>query len=261
MIAAKGALSVSNLGVVFGPAPRVEALADLSFEIEGGGIVCVIGTSGCGKSTLLRVVAGFLKPTSGAVWLDGAPIRGPGADRGIVFQHHALFPWLTVERNVEYGLKVRGVAKAERQARVDELLSLVGLSTVAKRYPGVLSGGMQQQVGLARVLANDPAVLLMDEPFGALDAETRLNMQELLLRMHEEQRKTVLFVTHDVEEAILLGDVVLVLSAAPGRIIKRFSIERERPRDWEFAVSKEFLEIRKEALGLIRTEGRRLLLA
>src|SRR5439155_3692953 len=173
------------------------AVKDLSFQVGSSSFGCFLGTSGCGKSTILNVLAGFTKPTVGYVLLDGQPITGPGPDRGIVFQHHALFPWMTAKDNIAYGLKSRRLPRNEVRERTQRFMELVGLQRFADSYPGELSGGMQQRVGLARVLANDPVTLLMDEPFGSLDAQTRLVMQELLLKMFREESKTVVFVTHD----------------------------------------------------------------
>ena len=185
---------------------------------------------GCGKTSLLRLVAGLIEPTEGAIWLDNARVTGPGRDRGMVFQSYTLFPWLTVQRNVEFGLKLRGIPSDERHDIARRYLAQVGLDGFERHYPRQLSGGMMQRVALARALANDPAVLLMDEPFGALDSQTRSLMQELLLDIWQQSSKTVLFITHDIDELILLGDRVYVMTARPGRIKEMVEIDLPRPR-------------------------------
>lgn len=197
----------------------VHAVADTSLTVEPGQFVCVVGPSGCGKTTLLKILAGFLRPTGGTAYVDGVPITGPSHERGVVFQHPNLFPWLTVRGNVELGLKWRGVAAAERRARAEEFLHLVGLQGFEDNKPYELSGGMQQRTQIARVLANDPQIILMDEPFGALDALTRERLQADLLQIARERGKTVFFITHSVDEAVFLGDRVLVMSPRPGRIL------------------------------------------
>ena len=197
----------------------VEAVAPTDLTIAPGEFVCVVGPSGCGKSTVMDMVAGFLEPTSGEVSVDGRPVTGPSAERGVVFQQPNLFPWLTVRANVELGPRLRGVPASERRARAAHHLALVGLEQFADRKPYELSGGMQQRCQIARVLTNDPGIVLMDEPFGALDALTRERMQNELLAIWREGRKTVLFITHDVDEAVFLGNRVLVMSARPGRVV------------------------------------------
>ena len=199
----------------------VTALEGISFEVTDREFAVLVGTSGCGKSTILRLVAGLFEPTEGRVLLDGRPVAGPNADRGMVFQAYTLFPWLTVQRNVEFGPSLRGVGAAERAAVARRYIEQVGLRGFESVYPKELSGGMMQRVAIARALANDPAVLLMDEPFGALDAQTRTVMGELLLRVWEGAAKTVLFVTHDIEEALFLGDRVFVMTARPAGSGKR----------------------------------------
>jgi NitT/TauT family transport system ATP-binding protein len=204
---------------------------NLQFSIRSGEFVSVIGPSGCGKSTLLGIAAGLEAANSGAVYVDGKPVKGPGLDRGVVFQEFALFPWLTVRGNIAFGLKSKGIPQAEALARADKYVGLVGLSKFADYYPNRLSGGMRQRVGLGRALAIEPSVLLMDEPFGALDALTRENMQMALSDIWQQTRKTVLFITHDIEEAVFLSDRVLVLNESPSRIVCELSIDLPRARD------------------------------
>jgi ABC-type nitrate/sulfonate/bicarbonate transport system ATPase subunit len=210
---------------------RVIALDDICLDIQRGEFVTVIGPSGCGKTTLLNTVAGFEQPSAGELLMDGRPIDGPGADRGVVFQEYALFPWLTLRQNVAYGPRERGVPRETAREIVDRTLRLVGLVGVDERYPHELSGGMRQRAALARVLANDPSILLMDEPFAAVDAQTRAALQRELARLWAETKKTVLFVTHSVEEAVLLADRVVAMTPRPGRIHADVTIALERPRD------------------------------
>ncbi len=208
----------------------IDVLEDINFTIEEGEFVVLVGPSGCGKSTLIHLIAGLEKPTSGQVLLDGTPVAGPGRDRVVVFQEAALFPWLTVRNNVEFGLKMLGVPIEERRARSAEYLKMVHLSRFADFYPHQLSGGMKQRVAIARALAMDPKVLLMDEPFAALDAQTRHLLHQELLEIWQQTRKTIFFVTHNVREATVLGDKVLTISARPGRIKKGYAIHLPRPR-------------------------------
>jgi NitT/TauT family transport system ATP-binding protein/sulfonate transport system ATP-binding protein len=210
---------------------EIEALAPVDLTIAKGEFVCLIGASGCGKSTLLRIVAGFEEPTTGDVLVGGRPVTGPGRDRGMVFQDYALFPWMTVRRNIAFGPRQRRLGRAEIDARTEIHMRLVGLERFAARYPSQLSGGMKQRVAIARVLANDADILLMDEPFGALDALTREQLQRELLQIVARTGVTVLFVTHSVEEAVLLGDRVVVMSAGPGRIDSDVAVQLPRPRD------------------------------
>ncbi len=222
---------------------EVEALARIDASIERGAFVCLIGASGCGKSTLLRVVAGFEEPTTGEVLVEGKPVTAPGSDRGMVFQDYALFPWMTVRQNIGFGPRQRQLPRKEVEDIADEFVKLVGLERAANRYPSQLSGGMKQRVAIARVLANNANILLMDEPFGALDALTREQLQRELLQIWTRTRVTIVFVTHSVEEAALLADRVLVMSAGPGRIESDIRIDLPRPRD---VSSPEFNAVRRE---------------
>lgn len=240
-------LIIENLSKTFmnTSGEEIVALEDISLKAEEGEFVCVLGPSGCGKSTLLRMVAGLDRPTSGKILLGGHEISGPGQDRGMVFQEHMLFPWRTAIDNVAYGLEVSGLSSDERREKAMFHLKLVGIEKFADAYPKELSGGMKQRVGIARALANDPAVLLMDEPFASVDAQTRQTLQAELLSIWWGKRKTIFFVTHSVEEAVYLADRVFVLSAHPGRIVRELEVELPRPR---FRVSPEFNSLRRELL-------------
>ena len=222
---------------------EVEALAPIDLVIPKGEFVCMIGASGCGKSTLLRIIAGFEEPTTGEIAIDGKSVTGPGRDRGMVFQDYALFPWMTVRQNVSFGPRQRHLAREEIDKTTDEFVRMVGLERFADRYPNQLSGGMKQRVAIARVLANNANILLMDEPFGALDALTREQLQNELLQIWKRTGVTTIFVTHSVEEAVLLADRVLVMSAGPGRIDSDFRIDLPRPRD---VSSPEFNALRRD---------------
>jgi NitT/TauT family transport system ATP-binding protein len=208
----------------------VQALSDVEFAVEDGEFVCIVGPSGCGKTTLFRIIAGLETPSTGVVSLDGDAVTGPGTDRGMVFQEYGLFPWRTVRGNVAFGLEEQGVPNEERRRRVDEMLELVGLEGFADAYPKELSGGMKQRVGIARALAVDPELLLMDEPFGSVDAQTRDMLHGELLDIWSTTGKTVLFVTHDVEEAVTLGDRVVVMEPSPGRVKEVVDVSVPRPR-------------------------------
>ncbi|MBN9473810.1 MAG: nitrate ABC transporter ATP-binding protein [Bordetella sp. SCN 67-23] len=225
-------IAIKHVSQVFavGKGERHVALSDISLDLRDGEFISILGPSGCGKSTLLYIVGGFVKQTSGSVEIDGRPVTGPGPDRGPVFQEFALYPWKTVLGNVAYGLRQQGVARAPAEARARELLAMVGLSGYENFYAKQLSGGMKQRVAIARTLAYNPAVLLMDEPFGALDAHTRNRLQNDLLKIWERDRKSVLFVTHSVEEAVYLSDRVVVLTKSPGRIKEIVNIDLPRPR-------------------------------
>lgn len=230
---------------------EIVAIRDLSLTIRDREFVAILGPSGCGKSTLLNILAGFEEPSSGRVLLNGVPVRGPGRDRGVVFQDYGLFPWLTVRKNIEFGLQNQGIPKAKRQLITRDFTRLVHLEGFEDRYPRELSGGMKQRVAIARVLANDPRILLMDEPFGALDALTRHAMQKQLLEVWQRHQKTVLLVTHSVDEALYLADRVIVLSARPGRILDIVTVDAPRPRD---LTSVEFNRQRGRALELLEAE-------
>jgi sulfonate transport system ATP-binding protein len=250
----RGHVVISDVCVTFGRgAQRHAAVERTSLEIKPGEFVCLLGPSGCGKSTLLNCVAGYVQPSEGNVTVDGVVVLRPGPDRGMVFQQYSLFPWMTIHENVRFGPKVTGASAPDGVAST--FLALVGLSHFANRYPGELSGGMQQRVGIARALANYPSVLLMDEPFGALDAQTRIMMQENLLRIWSEFGITVLFVTHDVDEALFLADRVLVMSASPGRIVADLSVPLTRPRSPDVATDDQFVQLKRLCLEKIRAES------
>lgn len=221
-------IDLRRISKSFGP---VEALRDVSGEIRAGELLSVIGPSGCGKTTLLKIIAGLLPATAGEVVIDGEVVRGPGPERSLVFQDFALLPWATAQRNVEFGLRLRGVPSAERREVAGRYIAKVGLAGFEGAYPHQLSGGMQQRVGLARALAVNPRILLMDEPFASIDEQTRRLFQDDLLRLWAEERKTVVFVTHSMEEAIYLSDRVVVLSPRPGRVHQLFEVELPRPRE------------------------------
>jgi len=250
-------LSVRGLRKVFadrGSSDEVVALDGVDFEIAEKEFVTVIGTSGCGKSTMLSIIAGLEEQSEGDAIVDGEHVVAPGRDRGVVFQSYTLFPWLTAQKNVEFAL--RG-SKSERAEIAREHLDLVGLDRFADSYPSQLSGGMRQRVAIARALSYKPQVLLMDEPFGALDAQTRQLMQELLTRVWEEHRLTVMFVTHDIDEAVFLSDRVLVMTARPGRIKEEIPIGIDRPRTFEIFSTPEFFEYKARLLASVREESLR----
>jgi NitT/TauT family transport system ATP-binding protein len=238
----------------------ITALEDVSLTVRDREFVALVGTSGCGKSTILRLVAGLAAPTEGEVLVDGRLVERAGADRGMVFQSYTLFPWLTVQKNVEFGLKLRGIASARRREIAGKYIAEVGLAGFEGVFPKELSGGMMQRVAIARALANDPAVLLMDEPFGALDAQTRVAMGELMLNVWERDAKTVLFVTHDIEEALMLADRVCVMTARPGRIRQEITVSLPRPRTPDMLNSEAFIRQKAAVTQLIREESTRSLL-
>jgi len=249
-------LSVAGLRKVFGGDEQaLVALDGAAFDLVENEFATLVGTSGCGKSTLLMIAAGLEEATEGQVLVNGRPIDGPGRDRGMVFQTYTLFPWLTVQRNVEFAMRAEPLGKAERRRVALEHLALVGLEQFADSYPSQLSGGMRQRVAIARALSYRPEILLMDEPFGALDAQTRQLMQELLTRVWEQHRLTVLFVTHDIDEAVFLSDRVLVMTNRPGRIKLDVPIALERPRRFELISSPEFLEYKAQLLVSVREES------
>ena len=230
------------------------ALEQVSFEVPDQQFAVLVGPSGCGKSSLLYLTAGLAEPTEGEIYVGGERVEGPGADRGMVFQGYTLFPWLTVRQNIEFGLKRRKMPAAQRKEIVDYYLNEVGLTQFADNFSKQLSGGMMQRVAIARALANDPQILLMDEPFGALDSQTRLQMQQLLLRVWGHSKKTVLFVTHDIDEAILLGDRVYVMCARPGRIKQILDVPIERPRTLDMVMERSFIDMKREIFGLLHDE-------
>lgn len=233
---------------------EVVALNGVNFDIKENEFICVIGPSGCGKSTLLNIIAGLLEPTAGQILVDGKPIQGTGTDRGVVFQQYALFPWLTVKKNVEFGLKLKGLSKDECDSMAMKYLKMVELEKFADSYPKELSGGMKQRVAIARAYAMNPEVLLMDEPFGALDAQTRTQLQTELLKAWQEENKTCFFVTHDIEEAIVLATRVVIMSARPGRIKEVVDIDIPYPRDQETKMSERFIELKNHIWGQVYQE-------
>lgn len=250
--AESGAIRMRSVGMHFGEGETaVQALRDIDLDIRPGEFVSLLGPSGCGKSTIIGAVAGFRPVTAGELLVDSRAVTAPGPDRGVVFQHHTLFPWKRVLENVEFGLKMRGATRAERQAAALAILETVGLGDFTRHYPWQLSGGMQQRVSLARVLVNRPRVMLMDEPFCALDAQTRLQMQQLLLALWHEYHITVLFVTHDVDEAIFLSDRIVVLSERPGRVRAELPVTLPRPRTRALLTSPEFMRLKQSALELL----------
>lgn len=253
--ASRGHIDVSQLRICLGRGSSAfEAVSSLDLQTRPGEFVCILGPSGCGKSTLLGALAGHLEPASGNLQVDGKLVNGPSPERGMVFQHHTLLPWQRVLDNVAFGLKMRGIGKTERRRKALEMLELVSLRDFADCWPNQLSGGMQQRVEIARVLINQPRVLLMDEPFGALDAQTRMQMQALLLDIWTRLRTTVVFVTHDIDEALFLADRVLVMSARPGRFIADLPLEFARPRQQELLTSSKFSHLKRHCLTLLRSE-------
>jgi ABC-type nitrate/sulfonate/bicarbonate transport system ATPase subunit len=237
--------------------PPTQALLPTSLDVEHNDFITILGPSGCGKSTLLRIVAGLDTPTSGEVRLDGQAVRGPGADRGMVFQTYTLFPWLTVTQNICFGLREKGVASSRQAEIAAHYVDKVGLRGFEHHYPKMLSGGMQQRTAIARALANEPRILLLDEPFGALDNQTRALMQELLLSIWESERKTVLFVTHDIEEAIFMANRVVVMTARPGRIKADVAVTLAHPRHYTVKTSAEFSALKARLTEEIRVEALR----
>ena len=251
-----GLIEISDAGIMFEVKDQpFEALKGVSLTIAPGEFVSLIGPSGCGKSTLLNVVAGFTQLSSGKATLDGKPIVGPGAERGVVFQQYSLFPWMTVRKNVEFGLKMQKVPAARCAHVARTLLGLAGLLAFENHYPEQLSGGMKQRVGIVRALATSPRVLLMDEPFGALDAQTRRVMQEVLTNMWQQLQISVMFITHDIDEAIFLSDKIYVMTARPGRIKAELKVPLPRPRTPDMVSSPEFVALAKRLRELIREES------
>ena len=250
-------LRISDVALRFTPrgGAQVTALENISLDVDDKEFSVIVGPSGCGKTSLLRLVAGLIEPTEGAIFLDETRVSGPGRDRGMVFQSYTLFPWLTVQDNVEFGLRIAGQPADRRRDTARRFIAQVGLEGFERLYPKQLSGGMMQRVALARALANDPAILLMDEPFGALDSQTRTLMQELLLDIWQQSHKTVLFITHDIDESILLGDRVYVMTARPGRIKEMVEIDLPRPRTFEMLTSDAFMAIKRRIMGSIHEEA------
>ncbi|MEN3929797.1 ABC transporter ATP-binding protein [Microvirga sp. W0021] len=257
MTSVAGTHEIKVLGVnkVFGDAETgVVALKDIDLTIQHGEFVCLLGPSGCGKSTLLNAVAGFSLPSTGDILVKDVSVTKPGPDRGMVFQEYALFPWMDVAKNIGFGLEIKGTPQAEREAIVERLMQKLGLSDFRNRFPKDLSGGMRQRVAIARVLALDPPIMLMDEPFGALDALTRRSLQDELLRIWEEERKTIIFVTHSIEEAIYLGSRVVVLTYRPGTVKTDITIDIPRPRDTSSAA---FNDMKRKLGALVMEEHQR----
>lgn len=251
-------LLIQEVGKVFpaqGKRAPTRALQPTTLSVADNDFITILGPSGCGKSTLLRIVGGLETATEGKVMLDGAPVKGPGADRGFVFQSYTLFPWLTVMQNIAFGLREKGIPEAERLKIARDWAGRVGLSGFVDHFPKQLSGGMQQRTAIARALANDPKILLLDEPFGALDNQTRALMQEMLLGIWEREQKTVLFVTHDIEEAIFMASRVVVMSARPGRIKADIAVELPHPRPYTIKTSPEFVALKERLVEEIRVEA------
>jgi NitT/TauT family transport system ATP-binding protein len=252
-----GHLSIQNLNVIFRSArgEQIQAVRDFSLEARPGEFLCLVGPSGCGKSTVINVVAGFVQGDSGQVQVDGQPIVNPGPDRGVVFQQYVLFPWKSVLSNVEFGLKLQGMDKNARRRIARENIEQVGLTGFEEKYPHELSGGMQQRVGIARILSSNPRVMLMDEPFGALDAQTRGVMQELLLQVWERHRTTVIFVTHDLDEALFLSDTIVLMTARPGELKEVVENPLPRPRSVDVVTTQPYLQTKRRLMDSIREES------
>jgi NitT/TauT family transport system ATP-binding protein len=249
-------LEMRNVGKIYAQNGRaIEALRGANLSVRKGEFICLIGASGCGKSTLLRIVAGLDTPTTGRVVVDGVPVVAPGADRGMVFQSYTLFPWLSVRENIAFGLREKATPPGRQDEIVAHYIAKVGLAGFEHHYPKMLSGGMQQRTAIARALANDPKILLLDEPFGALDNQTRGLMQELLLGIWESEQKTVLFVTHDIEEAIFMAHRVVVMSARPGRIKAEVAVDLPHPRHYTVKTSPEFSALKARLTEEIRVEA------
>lgn len=250
-------LQAVDLTKVFDDSKRgsVVAIDHVNLEVKDGEFVMIVGPSGCGKTTLINILGGLNTPSSGQVLLDGRPVAGPGADRGMVFQGYSLFPWLSVQKNVEFGLKMKKVSKDKRSEIAKKYIELVGLSGFEQALPKQLSGGMKQRVAIARTLANEPQILLMDEPFGALDAQTRVVMQELLADISKKTKTTILFITHDIDEAVLLGDRIYVMSRRPGTVREVLDVDLPGERTHESLVLPEFLAIKKKIMDMLWKES------
>jgi NitT/TauT family transport system ATP-binding protein len=248
-------LEINNLNKSFSTkGGELLALENISMKVYKNEFACIVGASGCGKSTLLNIIAGLDQQTSGEILLEGRPVSGPGADRGMVFQNYTLYPWLTVAENIEFGLKLKGISSSERKERVNHYMDIVGLSKFAQSLPKTLSGGMKQRTAIARALANEPDILLMDEPFGALDAQTKEVLQEFMLQVWEQTKKTILMITHDVEEAVFLAQRIYVLSSRPGRIKAEVDIPLGMERDFSIKRTELFQLVKQEVLDLLREE-------
>lgn len=246
-------LSVRNLFKTFPcQGKSLVVLEDIDLDLYANEFVCLVGASGCGKSTLLKIIAGLVQPSSGQVWVDGEAVPGPGADRGMVFQNYTLFPWLTVADNIGFGLDLRGVSRADRKQRIAYYLEVVGLTRFARAYPKQLSGGMKQRVAIARALANEPEVLLMDEPFGALDAQTKEQMQQFLQNLWQQTHTTILMVTHDVEEAIFLSQRIYVMSSHPGRMKQEVLIDFPADRQLDIKLDPAFIQVKQQIIHALR---------
>ena len=246
---------IDGVSKIFGSGDEaIEAIRRIDLSVQETEVVSIVGTSGCGKSTLLNMIGGLDEPTGGEILIDGEPVEGPGRNRGFVFQSYSLFEWMTVRANIRFALEKSALAAAEKDELVSHFIQAVGLTGFENTYPKQLSGGMKQRVAIARSLVYKPSILLMDEPFGALDAQTRGMMQELLLKVWEDHKVTVLFVTHDVDEAIFLADRVVVLGSRPGLVKREIKIELERPRNFEIVTDSQFSEYKREILTDIREE-------
>lgn len=246
---------VSHVFSDAGSGHETAVLRDVTLQIEAREIVALLGPSGCGKTTILNIIAGFIRPTEGKVLIGGRPITRPGPDRGVVFQEPNLFHWLTVEANIAFALRLRGQGRQNYLPRVQEYIRRIGLSGSERHYPDQLSGGMCQRVSIARVLINEPEILLMDEPFAALDAQTRLMMQEWMLKLWEQQQLSMLFITHDVDEAILMADRIYIMGVKPGRIIQELKVPLVRPRTRASLTAEAFVETKRRCLDLIAQES------
>lgn len=234
---------------------QLVVLQNINLQVYANEFVCIVGASGCGKSTLLNIVAGLMPPTAGQVLMDGEPVLGPGPDRGMVFQSYSLFPWLTVADNIGFGLKLKRLSKAEQKEQIDYYMKVVGLAEFAKAYPKELSGGMKQRVAIARALANEPEVLLMDEPFGALDAGTKEQMQQFLLKLWQKTQTTILMITHDVEEAVFLSQRIYVMSDRPGQIKEEISINLPLSSNLEAKLNPDFIETKRKVMRALWQSG------
>ena len=246
----KGRLELKNLQIVYNK--NLCALKGVSFTVNPGEFVCIIGPSGCGKTTILYTIAGFINPTKGQILLDGNIIASPSSDKGFIFQKYLLFPWKTVIENVEFGLKMKGLSKNRRRRLAKKFIDIVGLKGFENYFPNQLSAGMEQRVSISRVLVNDPAIVLMDEPFASLDALTRVKMQELLLGIYKKTKKTIIFVTHDIDEALILSDRILIMSKRPGKIKKEIKNNLPKPRTYKLTTEMGYIKQKKEIMNLLK---------